>query len=506
MEFSIDAASPECLPPVPLFSPADVLVAPVFLGNVPGVLWSAAQLGLAPFDEIDALSNGADILFPMGPNNWIVLFFSVTRGTLGVPGSVIEAQRLGNGAAGDEFVTWIRGGAPVLGTQLYADAALLVVGQMPPLGLTPLPPPPQSNLDGLQRPIRNPLGVYFSVDAATAARLTGAGLACGPADILYQSNPGPNPAPLQVWARAGLDLGLVAGDDIDALALLEPYWISGWGALDVTDIVYVSLTPTSPTLLGPDGQPGVAGVDDDGINGVDDMGEFLFPGSDDISAAAVIQVYPGLPAVVIPPGMLGLLPGDDLNAMAAWDPGKADNPYPGVGTSEVDNSPNLSWEPGNWVADINGHEVYFGTSWAEVNDANTTSAAYQGNTVGTWVDPCDANYVRYTYQVTGPLDLVTPYYWRIDEVNEAGKAKSGALRLKAELRTPARLTGPWMCPTSVRSLVGQRELVRVRTMCTSALTKRLWKMPIQLIQRYIPAYFEATSMSATPTILLRTLE
>jgi hypothetical protein len=32
---------------------------------------------------------------------------------------------------------------------------------------------------------------------------------------------------------------------------------------------------------GPDGKPGIAGVDDDGINGIDDVGEMGAPGSDD---------------------------------------------------------------------------------------------------------------------------------------------------------------------------------------------------------------------------------
>ena len=42
--------------------------------------------------------------------------------------------------------------------------------------------------------------------------------------------------------------------------------------------------------VGSDGQPGIVGVNDDGINGVDDLGELGWPGSDDVPRNwAVIQ-------------------------------------------------------------------------------------------------------------------------------------------------------------------------------------------------------------------------
>jgi hypothetical protein len=81
----------------------------------------------------------------------------------------------------------------------------------------------------------------------------------------------------------------------------------------------------------------------------------------------------------------------------------------------------LSWLPGLWaVNDGNGHEVYFGTSWDEVNDANTsTEGVYRGSGVGVVSGP-DVNN-RYSYVVPGgdlPLALGGIYYWRIDEVND----------------------------------------------------------------------------------------
>ncbi|MHC4423071.1 MAG: LamG domain-containing protein [Planctomycetota bacterium] len=79
----------------------------------------------------------------------------------------------------------------------------------------------------------------------------------------------------------------------------------------------------------------------------------------------------------------------------------------------------LSWLPGLWtVSGASGHQVYFGTSWAEVNDANTSSDPniYRGS--GSVSGP-DAN--RYSYVIPSgdlPLGLGETYYWRVDEVND----------------------------------------------------------------------------------------
>jgi len=98
----------------------------------------------------------------------------------------------------------------------------------------------------------------------------------------------------------------------------------------------------------------------------------------------------------------------------AWDENPED------GSDEVDKDVVLEWRPGLWAADVNGHDVYFGTSFAEVNDANTaTAGVYRGpDDVGSYTDPCDANLTIYTYDPPETLELVRTYYWRIDEVNE----------------------------------------------------------------------------------------
>ncbi len=95
---------------------------------------------------------------------------------------------------------------------------------------------------------------------------------------------------------------------------------------------------------------------------------------------------------------------------------KAANPYPedeGIGAPL---NVILTWRPGTDVAysPDGGHEIYFGTNLAAVTDANTS------NPLGVYEGRYDANY----YPV-GPLDMLTTYYWRIDEANDASSTVKG---------------------------------------------------------------------------------
>ena len=94
---------------------------------------------------------------------------------------------------------------------------------------------------------------------------------------------------------------------------------------------------------------------------------------------------------------------------------KASAPDPADGAKYVPRTVTLSWAPGTWVQDVNGHEVYFGTDEEAVSNADRfdETGIYRGNTVG---GP-DAN-DRYSYTVPETLDLGQYYYWRVDEVNE----------------------------------------------------------------------------------------
>jgi hypothetical protein len=101
-----------------------------------------------------------------------------------------------------------------------------------------------------------------------------------------------------------------------------------------------------------------------------------------------------------------LFRGGDLNL--AWGP----DPFNGQTDVPRDAIPN--WNAGDFA---DGHDVYFGTDWDDVNDADTVSGAYKGP------QNIDAN----AYD-PGGLDLTATYYWRIDEVNDAnGDTWKGAV-------------------------------------------------------------------------------
>ena len=82
---------------------------------------------------------------------------------------------------------------------------------------------------------------------------------------------------------------------------------------------------------------------------------------------------------------------------------KAYNPNPANNSANINPDTVLSWKPGGRAA---SHDVYLGTNFNEVNDADILSSEYIGTIdVNAW-DPCG-------------LDSWTTYYWRIDEVNDS---------------------------------------------------------------------------------------
>ncbi len=218
-DYSVEATSPE----VPgRFVPADLVLQNGALVHV-----TAAELGLGPGDEIDALSYALDQL----DGDARRVQFSVSRGTVGAGGE-ITLQQSSNGAAGDKFNLQDLGGG-LLGPFLASDA--------PTHGLTPGTGATQSELDGLAGPASSRSAVYFSLSRTTAPAL-----GFDPADILVVETPGSTP--IQVFASRA-DLGLQVGDNIDALALSVDTDLSGPGT-----IIAVSLdaaSPSRPGLLGP---------------------------------------------------------------------------------------------------------------------------------------------------------------------------------------------------------------------------------------------------------------
>jgi len=91
-----------------------------------------------------------------------------------------------------------------------------------------------------------------------------------------------------------------------------------------------------------------------------------------------------------------LFRGGDL--VSAW------GPKPFDGESDVLHTVSLIWKPGNYAV---SHDVYFGTDFDDVNEADTSSSVFVDNRKPNEYDP------------PGNLALGTTYYWRIDEVNDA---------------------------------------------------------------------------------------
>ena len=167
-------------------------------------------------------------------------------------------------------------------------------GTAPPLGL---PEPFIADLDALGNVGTDPSfgpGVLalFSVDPATAA---GPYLGASAADVFasptvpgYAFSGGAVPP---VYASAAL-LGLVAGDDINALQ----WWDDGIAGATSHDQVFFSLAPGSPSLAAIGASP-----------------------------ADILSIQPGglAPVIVVPASRLGLLPTDDINALYIPEPSSA---------------------------------------------------------------------------------------------------------------------------------------------------------------------------------------
>lgn len=83
-----------------------------------------------------------------------------------------------------------------------------------------------------------------------------------------------------------------------------------------------------------------------------------------------------------------------------WFPGPASNPNPADGATVSNVRPTLSWSPGVNAA---SHDVYFGS---------IDPPPFMGNQTRTEFDP-------------GTLQINTTYWWRIDELNSAGKKTVG---------------------------------------------------------------------------------
>ncbi|MHC4620104.1 MAG: sialidase family protein [Planctomycetota bacterium] len=166
---------------------------------------------------------------------------------------------------------------------------------------------------------------------------------------------------------------------------------------------------------------------------------------EDVNNAADANVYPGrgrqdsnsyAPEGYLEFGVTYYWRIDEVVGEGVWrgsvwrftvDDAKAGHPSPADGASNVPVEVGLNWTPGRFAT---SHDVYFGTDFNDVNDANSSwpvgSSVYKGGQEANSFEPGSA------------LRLNTTYYWRIDEVGATTFVKGDVWRFKTAL---ARIVG-----------------------------------------------------------------
>jgi hypothetical protein len=266
-------------------------------GNPPPPNIPAASLGLASGDDVDALSYGLDVLDDFEDpeaEGSVMVAFSVDPASVGSPNTGVnrEATKPTPEAYGDEFVTYFQNSnielvdeqALVLQEGSLGDDLDALTGQ----------PTRQVDPDGNTIPERP---VFFSLAPGSPSLTT---LGVSPADLLFSQN-----GSVGVFALES-DLGLVPGDDVDALCLQKsglpsPLLRPGVGppappapGAAQFDYALFSLAPGSPTLTAIGASP---------------------------ADLLVTDFSPNRPGIIAPPALyaaaakLGLLDTDDLDAL-----------------------------------------------------------------------------------------------------------------------------------------------------------------------------------------------
>ena len=321
-------------------------------------------LGLQPNDNMNGLSYGKD--------GGDILHFSVDPDAVGQVGTDVRFQAVdsptpgmlpgalpnnggggdpGNEAAGDIFVSqkftrfgkYLRVMPAVALSKLNSlELDEVSLGLQAPASTGSVIGAPEDDLDALEMSntgdelwgididvdglvdADSSRNAFFSLDLWSPT-ITGSGGTINACDILVTRD---GTRTFSIYADGVDDIDLLAEDNMDALILSDitaAEILFPDGYLDMgLDVALFSLSSESPTLWGTDGAPGIAGVDDDGINGVDDLGEVGL--GDDFSPADVFYTdflrsfnplldWQAGGSLYATAEELGLLAKDNLNAL-----------------------------------------------------------------------------------------------------------------------------------------------------------------------------------------------
>ncbi len=270
--------------------PADILG----IANPPLPRIPKTNLGLVQGDNLDALSYGVDVF---GEKANTTVAFSVDAQAVGSANTGVNREAANGEALGDEFASYFND----TNLELVDEQVLVFQIGNPGDDLDALTNQPPRYADGTGDTVPD-RPVYFSL-APGSPTLTSLGARAG--DILVFT-PGVG---LSIYARIDLDMGLLAGDVLDALCLMKAGLpnsglIAGGGSATIpptgnamSDWALFSLAPGSPSV---------------GAN---------------VSAADLLVtnfnaagVGPSASTLYAPASEIGLLTSDNLNALKCLDP------------------------------------------------------------------------------------------------------------------------------------------------------------------------------------------
>ena len=237
--FSVDAASPSWSDPADLLNPGP-------LPHVP-----AGYLGVVGRD-LDALSQGMDIVTLND-----IIYFSVDRSSIGMPGTAVYQQSTGSVIAQQASDIYVTVHTPPVNSYGHlsapqGDNALIIdeAGNEPMTAGLGLLPDNRDNVDAysmeefdyytrpgytLPRDGKQDVSVFYSLDPVGGV---------GGADLWM--SPKLDQIPSASLFMSSTTMGLAEGDDIDALALNAIPYI--FGEPNPVNRAYYSLAPGSPSL------------------------------------------------------------------------------------------------------------------------------------------------------------------------------------------------------------------------------------------------------------------